>query len=216
MTTLPPAALVAQLNWRYATKRFDPHRKLSAIDWEALEQALVLAPSSYGLQPWRFVVITDPAKKAALVPHSWNQTQPADCSHFVVFTVRIGLDTAHVDRYLERIVTVRGGSKEALTGFKQVMVGSLDKARAAGFLDTWQTHQVYIALGQFMAAAAVMGIDTCPMEGIDSDRYDRELGLAETGYKTVVACAAGYRVAGDKYGTLPKVRFLTSDVIRHI
>lgn len=215
-TTLTPTALMAQLNWRYATKKFDAQRKISPEVWLALEQALVLAPSSFGLQPWKFLVVTDPAKRAALVPLSWNQTQPVDCSHFVVFTVKTGLDAAYVDRYLQRIVELRGGSTDALAGFRGMMVGSLDKARGAGYLDTWQTHQVYIALGQFMAAAAVLGVDTCPMEGLEPERYDRELGLVGTGYKTVVACAAGYRAADDKYAALPKVRFLANDVITHV
>ena len=216
MTTLSPSALIAQLSWRYATKKFDPARKISADAWEALEQALILSPSSFGLQPWRFLVITDPAKRAALVPHTWNQTQPLDCLHFVVLTVKTDLDQEHVDKYLDRIVAIRGGSREAMGGFKGMMMNSLDQARTAGFLDQWQTHQVYIALGQFMAAAAVLGIDTCPMEGLVPDQYDRELGLVGTGYHTVVACAAGYRAANDKYAAVPKVRFSASQVVQHI
>jgi nitroreductase len=90
---------------------------------------------------------------------------------------------------------------------------SLDGARATGRLDAWQSRQVYIALGQFMAAAAVIGIDTCPMEGIEPAKYDEILGLAGTGYATVVGCAAGYRATDDKYATTPKVRFRTEDVV---
>ena len=216
MNTIPGTHLVGQLNWRYATKRFDVHRKISPGDWNALEQALILSPSSFGLQPWKFIVITQQAKKDALVPLSWKQTQPAECSHFVVFTVKTGLDTAYVDKFVDRTVSLRGGSADALAGYRGIIVGSLDKARAAGFLDTWQTHQVYIALGQFMASAALMGIDTCPMEGIVPEDYDRELGLIGTGFKTVVACAAGFRAADDKYASLPKVRFPAADVVKHI
>jgi nitroreductase len=91
--------------------------------------------------------------------------------------------------------------------------GNLDKARAEERLDTWQTHQVYIALGQFMASAAVIGIDTCPMEGIDPAKFDEILGLGSTGYSTVVACAAGYRRADDKYASTKKVRFKIDDVV---
>lgn len=216
MTTLSPSDLLARLHWRYATKRFDPARRISTENWQALEQALVLAPSSFGLQPWKFIVVTDPVKKAALVPHSWNQTQPAECSHLVVFAVKTGVDAAFVERYIDRIVAVRGVTKESLAGFRGFMLGSIDKARTAGSLDTWQTHQIYIALGQFMTAAALMGIDTCPMEGIVAEQYDRELGLSGSGYQTVVACAAGYRAEDDKYAKLPKVRFSSTDVITHI
>ena len=216
MNPLSPSALLAQLNWRYATKKFDPTRRIAPELWNALEQSLILAPSSFGLQPWKFLIVTSPTTKAALVPHAWNQTQPTDCSHFVVFTVKTGLDAAHVDHFLDRTVALRGGNREALAGYRGMILGSLEKARAGGFLDTWQTHQVYIALGQFMAAAAVLGVDTCPMEGIVPTEFDQILGLTGTGYRTVVACAAGYRAADDKYATLAKVRFHASEVIQHI
>jgi nitroreductase len=214
---ITPSQLVTALNWRYAVKKFDPARTIAPGDWSALEQSLVLAPSSFGLQPWKFIVVTDPAVKAELVPASWGQAQPVDCSHFVVLACRQGLDDVHVDRYLARMVEVRGpaaaGSAQA---FGKVVKQSLDGARAAGRLDAWQSRQVYIALGQFMAAAAVIGVDTCPMEGITPERYDTVLGLAGTGYTTVVACAAGYRAPDDKYATTPKVRFKAEDVVVRI
>ena len=83
-------------------------------------------------------------------------------------------------------------------------------------INDWAARQVYIALGQFMACAAIIGVDTCPMEGIDPNKYDEVLGIAAQGYRTVVACAAGYRSADDKYAQTPKVRFKTEDVIQVI
>ena len=213
MTPIAPEVVLDALNWRYATKRFDPSRRIPDATWGVLEQSLVLSPSSFGLQPWKFLVISDPERRRALVPLSWGQSQPVECSHFVVFTVRRGLDAAHVDRFLLRTAAVRGATQESLAGYRNVMLGSLDKARAAGTLDSWQTHQVYIALGQFMTAAALLGVDTCPMEGLEPAGYDRALGLEGTGFATVVACAAGYRAAGDKYASLPKVRFEADDVV---
>jgi nitroreductase len=216
MTPITAPQLLEALNWRYATKKFDPTKKIPADIWSALEQALVLSPSSFGIQPWKFLVITDPAVKGKLVPVSWGQTQPLDSSHHVVFAVRKGLGEADLDRYLARAAEVRGVTVESLAGFKQVMLGSINKAAAAGVLDNWQTHQIYIALGQFMASAALLGVDTCPMEGIEPAKYDEVLGLSGSGYATVVACAAGYRAADDKYATTPKVRFKAADVVRHI
>lgn len=210
---LTPPQLINALSWRYAVKKFDPAKKIPAVDWQALEQALVLAPSSIGLQPWRFFVVTDPAVKARLGAASWRQAQPADCSHFVVFAVRRDLGAEHVDRHIGRMAEVRGIAVETLAKFRTMTMGNLDRARAEGRLDTWQEHQIYIALGQFMAAAAFIGIDTCPMEGIEPAQYDDILGLAGTDYVTVVACAAGYRAADDKYATMPKVRFRTEDVV---
>ena len=208
--------LLAQLNWRYATKRFDPSKKIPATTWATLEQSLILAPSSYGLQPWKFFVVTSDEIKKQLSIHSWGQTQPAECSHHVVFTVRKGLDATYVDKFFDRVIEVRGGSKEALGGYRNIMTGSLAKAAAAGTLDQWQTHQIYIALGQFMASAALLGVDTCPMEGIVPAEYDRVLGLTGTDYGTVVACAAGYRAGNDKYASAPKVRFAASEVVQHV
>ena len=211
--SLAPSQLVAALNWRYATKKFDPAKKIADADWAALEQALVLAPSSIGLQPWKFVVVTDTAVKAQLAGASYRQAQPVDCSHFVVLAVRRNLDAAHVDRHIARMAEVRGVAVETIAKFRTMTMGNIDRARDDGTLDTWQEHQIYIALGQFMAAAAVLGIDTCPMEGIEPEKYDEILGLAGTDYATVVACAAGYRAPDDKYAAMPKVRFKTEDVI---
>lgn len=214
--TTSSATLLEALNWRYATKKFDSAKRIPAPLWSTLEEVLVLAPSSFGLQPWKFLVITDAAVKAKLVPVSWGQTQPADCSHLVVLAVKKNLGEEHVEKFLDRQVEVRGGSKEALAGYKHIMLGSLAGAAKAGTLDSWQAHQVYIALGQFMTAAALFGVDTCPMEGIDRAKYDEVLGLTGTDFTTTVACPAGYRSADDKYASAPKVRFKAAHVIVRI
>lgn len=211
--TFPPQHLIDALNWRYATKKFDPARKIPGDVWHALEQSLVLAPSSIGLQPWKFFVVTDQPMKQLLSGASYRQAQAADCSHFVVFTVRRNIDADHVERHIARMVEVTGAAPDSLVKFRAMTLKNLDKARGAGTLDTWQEHQIYIALGKFMAAAAVLGIDTCPMEGIEPAKFDELLGLAGSNYATVVACAAGYRLPDDKYATMKKVRFRTEDVI---
>ncbi len=216
MKTLSPDALLAALNWRYATKKFDAAKKIPGDVWAALEQSMVLAPSSFGLQPWKFLVITDAAVKAKLTPISWNQTQAVESSHFVVFTVRKGLDAAYVEHYFDRVSEVSGAPKSAFDGYKKMMLGSVEQARAAGTIDVWQTNQVYIALGQFMASAALLGVDACPMEGIDREKYDEVLGLKGTEFATVVACAAGYRASDDKHASDKKVRFKASEVVAHI
>jgi nitroreductase len=216
MGTISSDTLLDALNWRCAAKKFDPAKKIPADIWAALEQALVLAPSSYGLQPWKFIIVQDPATRQKLSAVSWGQTQPVECSHYVVFTVRKNLGAGDVDRYLDRIVEVRGGTKDTLKGYRDIVLGSLEKARAGGYLDTWQSHQVYIALGQFMASAALLGVDTCPMEGIEPPKYDEILGLAAQGCTTLCACAAGHRSADDKYATAKKVRFKPADVIVHV
>ncbi len=219
MSLLNPASVnretvLNQLQWRYATKKFDATKTISAEDWSTLEASLVLTPSSYGLQPWKFVVITDPATKAKLPPISWGQTQVVEASHVVVFAVRRDLSEADIDKYLARIVEVRGGSVDGLAGFRRMMVGGLLNGKVD--VNRWASLQAYIALGQFMATAAMLGIDTCPMEGIEPTKYDEVIGLNDLGYLTVVACVAGYRAADDKYATQPKVRFTSDDVVLRI
>lgn len=214
--TLNPDSLLAQLNWRYATKKFDPSKKIAADVWSALEQALILTPSSFGLQPWKFIVITDLAVRQKLVPVSWNQSQPADCSHHVVFAVRKAVGEAEVDRFIDSIVTVRGVPKESLKSYRDMMAGFASKAAKEGWVREWGIRQLYIALGNFMTSAAVLGVDTCPMEGLSPADYDRILGLDGTEFETIVACAAGYRATDDKHATTAKVRFPAGEMILHI
>lgn len=209
-------ALLAQLNWRYATKAFDPARKISELDWAALEQALILTPTSYGLQPYKFLVITDQATKEKLVPFSWNQRQPADCSHFVVFAARAKNTEPDIDHYLARVAELRKAPVESFAGFRKLLIEDVVNGPRGEISLEWATRQVYIALGNFMTCAALLGIDTCPMEGFDPVAYDEALNLPAQGYNAAVACAAGYRAPGDKYAALPKVRFPASELIVHI
>ena len=218
MATISGQQVVEQLNWRYATKVFDAEKKISDDDWKALEEALVLSASSYGLQPWKFFVVTDPAVRESLVEHSWNQRQVADASHLVVFAVNKQMTEADVDRYVDRVVEVRGGDAESLQGYRNMMVRDIvDGPRGQGEAGTqWAKLQSYIALGNFMTAAALMGIDTCPMEGFVAQKYDEILGFEDRGLTAGVLCPAGYRAGDDKYAGLPKVRFDAADMIERI
>lgn len=206
--------LLQQLNWRYATKQFDPTQKIAADLWETLEQSLVLTPSSFGVQPWKFFVITDSTVREALVPHCWNQRQVADASHLVVFAIKQDITATDIDGYLDRIAEVRQVPVDSLQGFGSVIKGFL--ANPPVPVNEWATRQVYIALGQFMTSAALLGIDTCPMEGFIPPKINELLGLEAQGYAAVVLCPAGYRAADDKYATLPKVRYPQSAMVSHL
>lgn len=216
MTTvaaLSPKDLLAVQSWRYATKKFDPSKPIPSDLWAALEQSLVLTPSSYGLQPWKFVVVTDPDLKRQLRPASWNQSQIEDCSHLVVFLAKERITEADVDRLIARTAEVRGQDLESLQGYRGFMMGDLVKGARAAVIDQWSARQAYIALGNFMTSAALLGVDTCPVEGLDPAAYDRILGLEGSGYRTVCACPAGYRATEDGYAAKPKVRFPVDQVI---
>jgi nitroreductase len=214
--TVSEPQLLEALQWRYATKAFDPNRRISAATWETLQKALVLSPSSFGLQPYRFIVVNDPATRAKLMPHAWNQRQVVDASHFVVFAARTAMTDAEIDRFLGRIVEVRGGSREALASYRQMMTGNLLGKGASARIPHWTARQVYIALGNLLTCAALLGVDTCPIEGFLPAEFDKLLGLTAQGYAPVVCCALGYRSAEDKYAGAPKVRFPVAELVKII
>ena len=211
-----PQSLLDALQWRYATKVFDANKKISAEIWAALEQALVLTPTSYGLQPYQFLVVQDPAIREALLPHSWGQKQVVDCSQLVVFTARTEMTEVDVTRLIDRIVKVRGVAAESLNFYRDMMLANVVKGLTGDRAHEWAARQCYIALGNLMTAAAVLGVDACPLEGLAPAEYDKILKLDGSGNKTVVALALGYRGAGDKYASLAKVRYEAKDLVRTV
>lgn len=208
--------LLDALQWRYATKAFDAAQKIPADLWAALEQTLVLTPTSYGLQPYQFLIVQNPALRAALLPQSWNQRQVVDCSHYVVFTARTEMTEADVDRFIRRSAEVRGVAPESLAAYRGMMLGDVVNGPRGKVAHEWAARQCYIALGNLMTAAAILGVDGCPMEGIAPAEYDKILKLDGTGYKTVVALALGYRAASDKYAALAKIRYEAKELIKYI
>lgn len=215
MPAVPPDHALERLHWRYAVKQFDPARAIDPATWAVLEDALVLSPSSYGLQPWKFFVVADPAVRAKLLPASWNQKQIVDASHLVVFAVKADVGAADAERLVRRSSDVRGIPLAALDGYKKMMVGSLTRATPEHVRD-WMTRQVFIALGVFLTAAAMIGVDACPMEGFEHEKYDAILGLPAKGYHSVVVATAGYRADTDAYAKLPKVRYAKSELVETI
>jgi nitroreductase len=216
MSRLNPAELIQALEWRYATKGFDPQRKIPADLWKTLEEALVLSPSSFGLQPWKFLVVTDPAVRTRLRAASWGQPQIEECSHLVVFTARRTMQMEDIERFVDRIAEVRGVSVASLASYRDIMAGSLLKGPQAAVVEQWTAKQTYLALGNFLACAATLGVDACPMEGLEPAKYDEILGLSETGYHSLMVCAVGYRRPDDAYAKLAKVRFPLEQVIQRV
>jgi len=210
-----PENLLAAMRWRYAVKKFDPNRVIDSATWSALEEVLQLSPSSYGLQPWKFLVVRDPAIRARLLEYSWRQSQIVDCSHLVVFTVRRQMTVADVERHISRVAEVRGVPAEKLEGFKKMMVGDIVSGPRSDRSLEWASLQAYIALGNFMTSAAILGIDTCPMEGFEPAAYDEELGLEESGLTTAVLCCAGYRAEDCKGANQPKVRYSREELFEY-
>ncbi|HXG84433.1 MAG TPA: NAD(P)H-dependent oxidoreductase [Pyrinomonadaceae bacterium] len=204
--------ILEQLNWRYAVKKFDAAKKVSDADWNTLEQSLILAPSSYGLQPYKFIVVTDENLKKELTPAAYGQTQIADCSHLVVIAYKKVLTDADVEHFVDRIVEVRGTPREQLADYENTMKGAAKQMVEDGKIETWNSRQAYIALGFLLETAALLGIDACPMEGFHPAEFDRILGL--TDYSAVVLCPLGYRDAANDYmANQAKVRFPKEELI---
>lgn len=200
-------SLHEELLRRYATKAFDSSKKISDADLADLLDALTYSPSSYGLQPWHFVVVTDPAVRTELRPHSWDQSQITDASHLIVLCAKTDMDAAYIEKYVESIMRARSLDASAVEGYKAMMLTNVLSGKTDEERKQWMEKQVYIALGFLMSACMTKGIDSCPMEGFDRAAYDRILGLRSRGFEPVVLCPIGYRSAEDGYAALPKVRF---------
>jgi len=215
MQPVSPDRLLGQLRWRYAVKKFDAARQIPAETWGALVESLVLSTSSYGLQPWKFFVVETPETRAKLLPHSWGQKQVVEASHLVVFALKNGVGAEDATRLARRTAEVQGLPLEATDGYRKMVTKSLT-SKPQDEVDVWMTHQVYIALGHFLTAAALLEVDTCPMEGFVPAEYDEILGLAAKGYRSVVLATAGYRATDDPYAAKPKVRYPVGDVVESL
>jgi nitroreductase len=215
-TIIQSKQLLEQLNWRYATKQFDPDRKISPQDWSALEEALVLSPSSGGLQPWAFLVVTDPATREKLLPASYGQTQVTAASHLVVFAAKTNFNESDVDAHIDRTAKLRGIPVESLAPFRGMLIGGIVNAMDQPARQNWAARQAFLALGNLLTSAALLGIDACPMEGFVPAQYAAILGLKEKGLTAVAICTLGYRAETDAYATLPKVRFPKEKVLFHV
>jgi nitroreductase len=167
------------------------------------------------LQPWKFIVVDSPEIREKLKSASWGQPQVTDASHLVVLTAREDLTQKDIDKWINRLSEVQETPVQKLEGYAG-MISSFTSNMSAVEKQAWNTRQVYIALGQLMTGAAVIGIDTCPLEGISPNDYDEILGLKGSGYTTAVACALGYRSVEDNYADAKKARFPSADLITHI
>lgn len=209
------AKIQEALEWRYATKRYDATKKISTQDWKTLTESLKLAPSSYGIQPWKFLVIENAAVREQLKAASWNQTQVTDASHYVVFLYRDGIDVDFVQKYIDRIVEVRGAPREALDGYKNMMIENLANGPKEK-IQVWSQRQAYIAMGFLLETAALLKIDATPMEGFDPAAYNKILGLEGTEWKSIATVALGYRHSEDSFQALKKVRFSDDALIEYV
>ncbi|MFA5106292.1 MAG: NAD(P)H-dependent oxidoreductase [Candidatus Micrarchaeia archaeon] len=212
--------LIEGLNWRYATKAFDPLKKVSDADIAALLESMRLAPSSFGLQPWKFMVISEQGLKDRLMAASWNQQQVGQAPYVIAICVPREITKGHISSYMACIEKAqpaaseqeRQKQKERLAGFQKRIEGFLSamppEARTA-----WARMQAYIAMGFLLYTCAQMRIDSCPMEGFEREKAEEVLGLSKLGLELVAIVPVGYRSASDSHALAKKARFGTGEVI---
>ena len=215
-TPITTTQLLEALNWRYAVKQFDATKKIAPGTWSAIEDSLVLSASSFGLQPYRFYVIENTAVRAQLLPYSWGQNQVVDASHYVVFAGRTAMTAEEIAAFIRLTATTRGQALESLKGLQDMMNGSILNGGFQAQAAAWAGAQAYIALGNLLTSAALVGVDACPMEGFVKENYDQILDLPSQGYGAVVCCALGYRASTDKYASLQKVRPPKAELVKVI
>lgn len=203
------------LQWRAAIKDYNKEAKLTDGEVETLLDAVRMAPSSYGLQPYEVLLISNPDMREKLKGASYDQAEVTDASHFVVFVSRIDEGEKDVKEYAERIMKTRGVTEESLTGYVGMMNGALSHMDTAGKA-AWAAKQAYLGLGVLLTAAALVEIDATPMEGFDAKAYDEILELTAKGYTAAVICALGKRAGTDEYSKMPKVRKSKEEFVKVI
>ena len=211
--------VLSALYWRYATKKFDPKGKVSDADLGVLQESLRLSPSSMGVQPWKFLLISDQKMKDRLSAACYGQKQIRDASHvFVICSIK-ELTGEHLSHYFESVrdanpeKSLAGKAAQAarLAGYRKMIEGyslSIGKARTS----EWCHEQCYIALGFLLSACAHLNIDSCPIEGYDKAAVEKLLGLPEKGLQVATVVPVGCRAKDDAHAKENKVRFRKEEV----
>jgi nitroreductase len=199
------STLLDNLNWRYATKKFDATKKISSQDLNTLKEAVRLSASSYGLQPYKVVIVENPEIREQLKAAAYGQTQITDASQLFVFANDLNAGAESVDAYIKNISETRGVPVDALAGFADMMKGTIANL-SQDAKNIWTAKQTYIALGTLLSAASELKIDATPMEGFNPAAFNEILGLDKLGLNASVIATVGYRHDEDDAQHYKKVR----------
>lgn len=196
---------IIALNWRYATKKYNPEKKISSEQFNTLFESIRLSPSSFGLQPYKIIHVVDNDIREKLQGAAWGQPQITEASDLLVFTVPKNLNNDQVDSFIKKTAEIRGVDIDSLSEYTEMIKGSLG-SRTSEEKIIWSAKQAYIALGILLTVVADQQIDATPIEGFDPKQFDQILGLDDHDLTSVVVVALGYRADDDSYATLEKVR----------
>ena len=208
-------SIIKNLEWRYATKKFDATKLLSDLQINTLKKAFNLTATSYGLQPIKMVVVHNKKLQQELVKYSWNQQQIAQASHVLVLCIQKNISNEDIESYFSLVKKIRNTPDKILNPFKEYLKNDMD-TKSEVDLHSWMKNQAYIALGNLMTVAASENIDSCPMEGFIPKKYDTLLNLDKHNLKSVLVLPVGFRAEDDFMKDLKKVRKHTSEVIIEI
>ncbi|HEX9151373.1 MAG TPA: NAD(P)H-dependent oxidoreductase [Flavobacterium sp.] len=192
-------------NWRYATKKFDVSKKITTADLNTLKEAIRLSSSSYGLQPYKVIIVESPELRAQLQPAAWGQSQIVEASHLIIFANETNVDETTIDSYLKNISETRNTPIEALSGYGDFMKSKIT-ALDSDVKNIWTAKQTYLALGNLLNAAAELKIDATPMEGFVPAQVNEILGLDKLGLNASLIATLGYRHEEDATQHYKKVR----------
>lgn len=199
------STLLEKLNWRYATKKFDASKKVSTADLNTLKEAVRLSASSYGLQPYKVVIVENPEVREQLKAAAYGQTQITDASQLFIFANDLNTGAESVDAYIQNISNTRGVPADALAGFGDMMKGTIANL-SDDDKNIWTAKQTYIALGFLLNAASELKIDATPMEGFNAAEFNKILGFDKLGLNATVIATVGYRHNEDDAQHHKKVR----------
>jgi nitroreductase len=198
-------SLVKSLEWRYATKKYDTSRQLSDEQYEDLLSSVQLAPSSYGLQPYRFITVTDSAKLEQISKAAFGQPQISTASKVLVVAVETNISNETVKNYIDKAAIARNTDRKNLEAREEFVNARLALLSADQKIE-WAEKQAFLAIGILVSAAAEAGIDASPMEGFDPKQVDKILGLKEQHLKSTLLFPLGFRSSEDEFATIPKIR----------
>lgn len=199
------STFIENQNWRYATKKFNSDKKISNSDLEILKEAIQLSSSSYGLQPYKVLIIENEEIRKQLQPASWGQSQITDASHLFVFASVTNVDAEYITRYAENMAKTRNIPFDSVKGYADFMIGNIASLTPEKQI-IWAQKQAYLALGNLLNAAAELKIDVTPMEGFLPEQYNEILGLKEKGLHATLVATIGYRHDEDETQHYAKVR----------
>jgi nitroreductase len=206
------AEVTKALQWRYGVKVFDTEKKVSDADIRTILESAQLAPSGFGIEPWKFILVNKPDVRAKLRAVGYDQSKITDASHLVVVAYRTDAQALAAE-LVDRTAKAHGKTHEDFIGLKQMVEGSMSaKGESA---KEWARSQSYIALGMMIETAALLGVDSGPMEGFNNAQVDEILGLKEQHLASTSMIAFGYR-GDDIHATYPKVRRAYDEVVEVI